>query len=169
MKANTTYSKIRGLALAISVFIFLQTGFGQTWNWVVTGAGSANDNGGATCTDATGNIIVGGDFNSNPLQMGTVTLNNSGGSDGFVAKYNANGVLQWAQRIGSTNNESVSDVACDASGNIYVLGYFNSPFLTVAPLTGISNYTNTFTYDMFVVCYNPSGVGFVDQRIWRRW
>ena len=158
MRTTSTYLNSRELAFAIALFLLSFASQAQTWNWVATGAGSASDNGSANCTDAAGNIIAAGDFNSNPLQMGTVTLNNSGGSDGFVAKYNANGVLQWAQRIGGTNNESVTDVSCDANGNIYVLGYFSSPFLTVAPLTTIANYTNNLTYDMFVVCYNPSGV-----------
>lgn len=133
--------------------------FAQTWQWAVSGAGSAADFSGSSCVDVSGNLITTGTFYSNPLQMGTVTLNNSGssGSDAYVAKLSPGGAVIWANKIGGPNNESITGVSTDASGNIYVLGYYNSAFLTVAPLS-VSNFTNNLTYDIFVACYNSAGL-----------
>ncbi len=162
MKKTITYN-ISKKTIFMIVFIFGITFcnttklFGQNWKWAISGSGSASEYSGTSCTDASGNIIISGSFYSSPLQMGTVTLNNAGGGDGYLAKVNPNGSVIWALKIGGSGNEAITGVCTDASGNIYVHGNFNSAFLTVPPLT-VSNFSNTGTYDVFVACFNSSGI-----------
>lgn len=83
--------------------------------------------------DATGNIIIGGSFDSwTDFDFGpgfsydtTVTA-----IDAFVAKYNSSYELQWQKRFGDTLTtnpkgwDRVRSIVTDASGNIYVNGHF---------------------------------------------
>ncbi len=45
-------------------------------------------------------------------------------SDGFVAKYNTNGSLQWVQMLGGIKVDKASDCAADNSNAVFVTGYF---------------------------------------------
>ncbi len=70
--------------------------------------------------DGNGNIYVAGRSNAswgsplNPYGGGTY--------DGFVAKLNANGIYQWHTFIGGSDEDSVSGIALNQSGDIYVSG-----------------------------------------------
>jgi uncharacterized delta-60 repeat protein len=65
----------------------------------------------AMAVDAAGNVYVTG-YNNNGNAVDLVTF-----------KYSSNGVLLWEQRyITSGNNNSASDIAFDASGDIYISG-----------------------------------------------
>ena len=73
--------------------------------------------------DPGGNIIVGGGCGG-PATFGSIT--NSGNSyDAFVAKYDAQGTAQWVQRFGSSELDQAEAVATDASGAVFVCGYFS--------------------------------------------
>ncbi len=152
-----TRSNVRNLALAIALFLLSYASQAQTWTWATSSSGPAQEYANTSCTDLSGNIMVAGSFYSNPLQMGTVTLVNSGGGDAYVAKYNSSGTVLWAQKIGGTGNESISGVSTDPAGNVYVIGTYNTQFLNVPPLS-ITNCTSNGTYDIFVACYNPNGL-----------
>jgi len=45
-----------------------------------------------------------------------------GDSDGFVAKLNSSGILQWNTFIGGTSGDGISAISIDSSGNLYVAG-----------------------------------------------
>jgi hypothetical protein len=153
---RTLQTAKKGLIAFLFVFTSYAA-FGQTWTWAKSGTGSAQEFANGSCTDAAGNIFIGGTFYSNPLQMGTVTLNNSGSSDAYVAKYDPSGTVIWAQKIGGGGSESISGVATDAAGNVYVIGTYNTQFLNVAPYS-VTNFTNNLSYDVFVACYNSNGI-----------
>ncbi len=59
----------------------------------------------------------------------TLTNDNVGGQDIFVAEYNSVGALQWAQQAGgnSGNLDAGRGVGVDTNGNIYVTGGFYGP------------------------------------------
>ncbi|MEP6749686.1 MAG: SBBP repeat-containing protein, partial [Bacteroidota bacterium] len=52
-------------------------------------------------------------------------LNNAGGSDAFVSKLDASGNFLWARQLGGPGDEVGRSLAVDASGNVYICGYFN--------------------------------------------
>jgi len=75
---------------------------------------------------------------------------NQGGTDGFLVKYNTNGVRQWTVQYGGSGNDSFTSLAIDSSnGDIYIAGGS-----TTASLDG---QTNSGSRDVFLVKYNSSG------------
>jgi hypothetical protein len=101
-------------------------------------------------TDTAGNSIVTGVFYGT-VNFGTGSITSAGRGDMFVAKYSAAGVPQWVNHFGDAADQYGTAVATDASGNIYVTGYF---FGTVSFGGGA---VTSVGYDAFVVKYNPSG------------
>ncbi len=97
--------------------------------------------------DAAGNYYVTGSFTGSAT-FGTTTLASSGLLDIFIVKYNAAGVVQWAQKYGGTNNDQGNSVAVDASGNCYIGGYVRETGFTVNHIfyakynaTGVAQWT----------------------------
>jgi hypothetical protein len=54
----------------------------------------------------------------------STTLNTVGDNDIFVAKYDFNGTLLWAKGDGWLRSEKALGVCADATGNVYICGYF---------------------------------------------
>jgi len=84
-------------------------------------------------TDAAGRIYTAGSFGqeSGPARSigfgNNVTITSRGGLDGFLAKYDALGAVQWALSLGNgsgNTEERIWDIAVDADGNSYVCGVF---------------------------------------------
>jgi hypothetical protein len=73
--------------------------------------------------DAAGNAYLAGYF-ATSLTLGSTTLTSSG-NDGFLVKYDSQGLQQWV-RQGGTAGVFASGIATDASGNVTVAGNFNS-------------------------------------------
>ena len=73
---------------------------------------------------------------------------NLGGSDGFVAKFNSSLVLQGSvMQFGTTDFDSITAIAADGSGSVYIAGCTNGAF---------SGYTNPGGSDGFVAKFNSS-------------
>ena len=62
--------------------------------------------------DATGNYYI----------VGETTTFSAGNYDGFVAKYDDSGLLEWNEIYDGNYHDMGSDIALDASGNIYIVG-----------------------------------------------
>lgn len=120
--------------------------------------------------DAAKNIYVTGYFGSttttgslnanfNPAGGGTVAT--QGNEDCFVAKYDQNGIYQWAFGLGNTGantQERAWDIATDASGNSYVVGGFHGT-INFNPLGTAMNYTLPDTLaGLFIAKYNTNGI-----------
>jgi Beta-propeller repeat len=76
--------------------------------------------------DAHDNCYLTGFFDGTN-DFGGITLTNQsiGGSDIFVAKYNATGAAQWVQRAGGTSINYGRGIGVDTNGNIYVTGGYS--------------------------------------------
>jgi hypothetical protein len=121
--------------------------------WAKSNGGSGGDYGQSIAADGSGNVYVTGYFISPTITFGTTTLNNVGGSDIFIAKYDGSGNILWATSNGGSATDAGDCVAADASGNVYVTGYFNSSSLTFGTTTLI----NAGSYDVFTVKYDVNG------------
>ncbi|MEM7038170.1 MAG: hypothetical protein AAF570_14395, partial [Bacteroidota bacterium] len=89
----------------------------------------------------------------------------NGQSDGYVAKYDFNGNIQWAFNVGGDGSDEIMAVAVDTvSGNIFVTGHLIGDFssrgtnldghIPGAP----GNVTSAFgSIDCFVACYDSAG------------
>ena len=121
--------------------------------WAQSIGNSNNEYGTSITTDTLGNVYLAGFFTSPTLTFGNITLNNAGGEDSFIVKYDPNGNVLWAQSAGgSLNDESIS-IITNETGNVYLTGCFQSYTIT------FGNYTlpNSGGYDIFLVKYNYDG------------
>ena len=109
---------INGFAGNSDIFVAKLNSSGvRQWN---TFLGAADDSWATgIAVDNSGNVYVCGWSDSN---WGTPLNPNTGSYDGFIAKLESSGTLQWNTFIGSTKGEDCRDIAVDASGNIYVTG-----------------------------------------------
>ena len=96
------------------------------WTWTFGGAGS--DECGAVATDGSGNVLVSGRFS------GTVDFDPTGADDqhtaagswdAFVTKFGPDGSYVWTRTWGGTGFDHALALATDASGSVFVCGYFN--------------------------------------------
>jgi hypothetical protein len=102
-------------------------------------------------TDPMGNVFVIGTHNPPSITFGTFTLPNYGM---HIVKYNAAGTVLWAKGV---ENVLATSAATDASGNVFVTGYFFSPNATFGAFTLTNTDTSVFLADIFVVKYDASG------------
>jgi hypothetical protein len=125
----------------------------QSFSWAKGSTGNGLDEGIAICHDNSGNVIITGHHTSSVLTIGTFTVNNSATQGIITAKYNSAGNVLWIRQSISTQQDFGSSVACDAAGNIYITGYYNSPTI----IFGTFTLTNNGYYDLFLVKYDSNG------------
>ena len=73
----------------------------------------------------------------------------------FIAKYSANGAVQWAKKAGGIDYEESNSIAVDTSGNTYVAGKYSGSSITFGSTT-LSN-TMAGSSDVFLAKYNVNG------------
>jgi hypothetical protein len=124
--------------------------------WAKKAEGTNNDaNAFSVAVDTLGNAYITGYFQSTTLSFGTITLTNTSGfSNLFLAKYDTNGNVLWAEGAGGTNTNAMAySVAVDTLGNSYVAGEFSGSSITI----GSTILTSAGTYDVFIAKYDAAG------------
>ena len=116
----------------------LDTNGSLLWNTFLGGSGVDWGQGGIT-VDAAGNSYVTGQSNAT---WGTPVTPHAGSWDGYAAKLDTDGSLQWSTFVGGSSNENGLGIALDTVGNLYVSGY---------------NYEVGGVQDAFVAKLNVSG------------
>ena len=96
---------------------------------------------GGTGTDSFYGVAV--DGSDNIICVGYTASDGAGGNDGFIAKYNSSGTLQWDRTLGGTSTEQFEGVTVDSSGNYICAGFIASDG------AGVN--------DGFIAKYNSSG------------
>lgn len=97
------------------------------WNQGIAGANAAFNQHRLMATDAAGNSYATGTF-SGQLVLGADTLREADTTatprraDIFLAKFNAAGQAVWAKRFGGLGADSVSGLARDGAGNLFLAG-----------------------------------------------
>ncbi len=121
------------------------------WAWAKSAGGNNTNVEQRIATDANGNVLVTGVFNSPTITFGTVTLTTG---SFFIVKYDASGNVLWAKSAGEQSQCYSRSIATDANGNVLVIGHFTSPTITFGTTTLIN--TNAFS-DIFIVKYDANG------------
>jgi hypothetical protein len=139
--------------------------------WATYYGGNDLDRVSEVSSDASGNVLVA----CRIVNSNTFPVLNPGGSayyqgtkpstgtnsDGGIMKFNSSGVRQWATYVGATtgNNNSVTGIGADASGNVYAIGYTAGNNLTVMSEAGSYNQgTSGGGNDLFYMKFNGSSV-----------
>lgn len=116
---------------------------GGTRLWTRQLGTTADEFGAAVAVAANGDIYVTG------KTTGGLDGNlNAGGTDIFVAKYNANGSLVWIQQRGSSADDAGWGIAVNAAEEIYITG---------STAGGLNGNTHVGLEDTFLLKYNSSG------------
>ena len=76
-------------------------------------------------------------------------LENKGGTDAFVVKYDESGQTVWATLIGSSNSESANSISASTGGSIFVTGI---------SLGNINGNINNGDFDSFTAKIAPDGL-----------
>ncbi len=143
MKRNFVFS-------LLAVLLGFSTASGQTFEWSHGAEALITASAYGIATDAQGNSVVIGSFYS-MTAFDTVTLN-SQGRDLFVARYNSDGKLLWAQRFGGPSDEFGNSVALDQKGNIYIAGSFTNKMQI-----GKDTLVSAGDHDAFIAKLTPDG------------
>lgn len=91
--------------------------------WAVSAGGTASDKGLSIAVDNAGTSYITGFYNGTAT-FDTTSLTSLGLQDVFIAKYDANGNLDWVKSMGGTNSDIGNGIAIDWSGNVAVTGEF---------------------------------------------
>jgi hypothetical protein len=126
--------------------------------WATYYGGSGSD-GANTTVDGSGNVYLGGSTHSGTGIASGGHQNSLGGltgCDAFLAKFNADGVRQWATYYGGGDDDRGASTDTDGSGNVVLAGYTRST-------TGIASggHRNTYGggfYEAFLVKFDAAGV-----------
>jgi gliding motility-associated-like protein len=118
------------------------------------------DSGLSIATDVSGSVYVGGffkfaaDFDPSPAAF---PLNSANGT-AFLAKYDPNGLFQWAFNIGLGNNDNtVYDIRTDNLSNVYICGFFQGANIDFDPSAGNTLLSSNGAYDAYFAKYNSNG------------
>ncbi|MCS7001105.1 MAG: hypothetical protein NZ481_09570, partial [Candidatus Kapabacteria bacterium] len=131
--------------------------------WAARQAGSSIDyNFNLAVNRQTGDCYIVGVYSSSTTFFSAgatsgTSLSSFGGYDGYIAKYNTNGVFQWARTIGGSGSDVYSTsvgfqghgVGVDGSGNVYMCGVtYSSPTYIGSTSYSIGNipYSSPETY-----------------------
>lgn len=102
-------------------------------------------------TDAFGNVIFTGGFAST-ANFGGGGLTSYGLIDGFLVKYDTNGNHKWSKHFGGREDDIGRSLATDASGNIFLTGYFEN-----TASFGSRSWTSWGFEDIFLAKYDANG------------
>ncbi len=140
----------------LSILFFIATifSFSQEWEWTKTAGGPALDKVTGVAMDLTGNVFICGYFDST-IAFDSTKLISAGGTDVFIAKYDADGILLWAKQVGGQNDDFASSISTDITGNCYITGFF---FIQGTTTTfGNTTISEAGDADIFVSKFNANG------------
>lgn len=105
-------------------------------------------------------FAVAGTFTSEALLLGEstpaeTTLNNGGGADIFVARYDADAELLWARRDGGAEDDIVNDATTSGAGSIMVVGDYEGTATFGAGTCAERTLTSVDDADVFLMTISP--------------
>lgn len=111
-----------------------------------------------------GDVIVCGDITSgvNPSDGvnfggGLVRTIPNGGTDAWVAKYSADGTLQWVVRWGHASSDNCADCCFDSQGNIICTGHVSASVFPATLDFGFGPVACNLGSEVFLLKLNPQG------------
>jgi hypothetical protein len=126
--------------------------------WLNTAGGEGEDLGYSIAVDPAGSSYVAGGFASTNLKFGSIVLTNAKppSFDAFLVRYDPDGALLWAKKMGGTNDDRAMAVAIDSQDNCYVAGNFVSSNFFIGGVT-LTNYAPYGNGSIFIAKFDSSG------------
>jgi hypothetical protein len=148
---TTTFGSFSQTALNIDdIFVAKYTNSGVIL-WLQSAGSYNSDKVYDIITDASGGIYLTGSYSGTAI-FGSLTKSSQGSSlDIYLAKYDSGGTPLWLQSAGGFSNDEARGIALDASGSIYVSGYFLG-----GTIFGNINLSSAGNEDAFIAKYNPT-------------
>jgi hypothetical protein len=130
--------------------------------WVISIGDNGMELGDDIITDAYDNVYITGIY-SNSITFGETTLpnNNFGATKIFVAKYDLDGNVLWANYSGGTCYAWTGEIAADDIGNVYVTGFFSENSI----IFGSDTLYDDTGRDMFLAKLNPNNLTVATENI----
>jgi hypothetical protein len=122
--------------------------------WAKSTGGLNHDYGRSLVTDLNGNIYMTGTFFSPSLTFGASLLTSNGGSDAYLAKYDAAGNALWAKNAGGFSDDYGYGSCISPNGVIFITGSFDS-IMTINSIT--LTVPSNSPDPMFIASYDSSG------------
>ncbi|RYD58333.1 MAG: hypothetical protein EOP56_05285 [Sphingobacteriales bacterium] len=106
--------------------------------------------------DYAGNVYIAGRTSSTNkiATAGTYQPAYSDSVDGFVAKFDANGVRKWGTYFGSVSDDEINDISVSRSGHAFVSGFSHNTNLAT---TGSIQPVNKGDQDVFLTEFDEDG------------
>lgn len=120
-------------------------------SWAISGGGSADDAALGLAVNGNGEVYLTGYVEGVDATFDTHLMAAVGGKDAFYAKVGANGSVEWANTIGTLDDELGNGIAVGANGKVYLTGSMNSD-LTIGSIN-----LNSSTGMRFVAEFSASG------------
>ena len=141
---------MKQILLFFCLIYFSDTCFSQApgFAWVKTANGTADEQTNDIVISKDNFVYTCGVFTSSSVQLNNQTLNNAGGTDIFVAKYDTAGNIIWAKKYGGSGADNAVAIATDSLNNVYVTG----------SCTGTVNFGSlSFSGGNFILKINSTG------------
>lgn len=152
---------MKNVITILVAFLLCENGFvlAQDYLWAKSVGGPSVDGASSVSTDARGSVYMTGNFTSPILNFGSYSLTKAGitgnSDDIFISKYDAAGNLLWAKTVSGIGIDNGKSVSTDASGNVYITGFFRSPDIAFDSTT-LTN-SRFGTDDIFIAKYDSAG------------
>lgn len=127
-------------------------------DWATYSGGDDSDEAFSVASDPAGNVFIAGTTKST-TGIGTAGAFQpayTDGRDAFLVKFNSAGVRQWGTYYGDADDDYGMGVATDALGNVYLVGYTDSP--TNIATAGSHQVALNSAEDAFIVKFNTNGI-----------
>ncbi|MEI6684442.1 MAG: SBBP repeat-containing protein, partial [Bacteroidota bacterium] len=131
--------------------------------WATYYGGTGQEEGSNCATDPSGNVFLCGGTQSltNISTPGSHQPVYGGWEDGYLVKFDPNGLRLWGTYYGGIEDDKCSSVATDGSGNVFICGSAHSSTGISTPGSHQPNIGSTMGTNAFLARFDPQGV-----RIW---
>ncbi|MDF1673628.1 MAG: DUF2341 domain-containing protein, partial [Vicingaceae bacterium] len=135
-------------------------------NWVISLGGAQHDDdiGNDIIADGYGNIIVVGQYESDPFHMPSANITGAAGAELFVTCFDNTGIFKWVQVSNGSNDDKGVSIANYGKDKIFVTGTYDQT-VNLPPFSSVSGDNdnllvaglNTGNTGTIQACFTPCG------------